>query len=145
MELHRRDLLVGGTLGVLVPASVEASPDKLISTFMSVSRVLVGSAWLDVRLGQHLFDAFAKADANFPSELAALQASLTAKTPAPPLSKAILRAWYVGVVGLGAGAVCVTYGSALMNQTVSDVLKPPSYAYGPYGSWTTQPISKASA
>lgn len=113
--------------------------------FMAVSRKLVGSDLLDVWLGQHLLDAFVKGDERFPGALADLNASLVAKTAPPALSKAILRAWYVGVVGSGTGAVCVTYSSALMNQTVADILKPPSYAYGAYGSWTTQPISKASA
>ena len=46
----------------------------------------------------------------------------------------------LGDVGAGDTATCITYTNALMNVAVSDVLRPPSYAYGPYGSWAAKPI-----
>jgi hypothetical protein len=35
----------------------------------------------------------------------------------------------------------VAYEFALNAQTVSDKLKPPTYAYGVYGSWTANPTT----
>lgn len=51
----------------------------------------------------------------------------------------VMQAWYLGIVGTGLQAKAVTYEFALNAQTVSDKLRPPSYAYGVYGSWASNP------
>ena len=48
----------------------------------------------------------------------------------------------LGVVGSGEGARCVAYETALNAVIVADVLKPPTYAYGAYGSWSAKPNSE---
>lgn len=52
----------------------------------------------------------------------------------------IVTAWYMGIVGDGAKARCLAYETALNAQVVADVLKPPTYADGAYGSWARKPI-----
>jgi len=59
------------------------------------------------------------------------------------LAKAIRAgstAWFLGVIGSGTKAHVIAYEQALNAQFVADVLKPPTYAYGPYGSWTRKPL-----
>ena len=46
----------------------------------------------------------------------------------------------MGIVGSGATARCIAYEDALDNVIVADVLKPPTYCYGPYGSWARKPL-----
>lgn len=53
----------------------------------------------------------------------------------------IMQAWYLGIVGAGTQARVVTYEFALNAQTVADKLRPPSYSYGVYGSWTSNPTT----
>lgn len=80
--------------------------------------------------------------ANNGSTADSLQAALdTAKAPFARLPGTIATAWYVGTAGSGVAARCVTYESSLMNTVVADRLKPPSYAYGPYGSWRRAPVT----
>ena len=56
----------------------------------------------------------------------------------------IATAWFMGVVGSGAQARCLAYEHALNAQIVADVLKPPTYAYGVYGSWARNPTTEVS-
>jgi hypothetical protein len=55
------------------------------------------------------------------------------------LPRKIVTAWYLGVVGDGEKARCITFETSMMNEIVSDKLKPPSYGYGGYGSWAERP------
>lgn len=101
-----------------------------------------------------LYDALVAAQPNFPADVQALlalinerqidplqlQATLDGEhSPLAPLPRAILGAWALGVVGSGEGARCVAYETALDAVIVADVLKPPTYAYGAYGSWSAKP------
>ena len=62
-------------------------------------------------------------------------------SPLAPLPRQIMSAWFLGVVGGGGSgdARCVAYETALNAVVVADVLKPPTYAYGAYGSWSAKP------
>jgi hypothetical protein len=46
----------------------------------------------------------------------------------------------MGIVGSGDKARCLAYETALNAIVVEDVLKPPTYAYGTYGSWTRKSV-----
>ena len=37
-------------------------------------------------------------------------------------------------------ARCLAFETALNAEVVADVLKPPTYAYGAYGSWMRKPV-----
>ena len=122
--------------------------------FSAVSQVLTGRASLDPALRDALLARFMAQDEQFPAKLRALR-QLTDRFGHDPeafgaqlkndgadlaaLRGQILQGWYLGVVGEGEKAVCVTYTGALANAAVADVLRPPSYAYGEYGSWKSQP------
>jgi hypothetical protein len=141
--------------GAQTPASAPASasaPDA----FLSVSQVITGRTSLDPAQAKRLYDGLVATMPSFAEQLGALaafvasnkpaghdlQAALdTAKAPFAKLPADIATAWYIGVVGSGAAARCVTFESSLMNMVVADRLKPPSYAYGPYGSWGRNPLA----
>jgi len=61
------------------------------------------------------------------------------KSPVAALPRKIATAWYIGVVGDGEKARCITFETNLTNVVVSDKLTPPSYCYGGYGSWAEKP------
>lgn len=126
--------------------------------FLMVSRAITGRATLDAVQANRLYAGLVATVPSFATQLTALaafiaanpsaekqlQASLdAANVPFAKLPRQIATAWYVGVVGSGPAARCVTYETSLMNVVVSDRLKPPSYAYGPYGSWGRNPLPAA--
>ena len=99
--------------------------------------------------------ALAAAHPNFPADVQALLMLINERhvdplqlqgvldgehSPLAPLPRSIMSAWALGVVGSGENARCVAYETALDAVIVADVLKPPTYAYGAYGSWTRKPI-----
>jgi Membrane bound FAD containing D-sorbitol dehydrogenase len=133
------------------PASAAADDQ-----FLSLSNLITGRATLDAAQAKRLHAGLVATTPTFAAQLSALaafvasnkpaahdlQASLdAAKAPFAKLPGVIATAWYVGVVGSGADARCVTFESSLMNVVVADRLKPPSYAYGPYGSWGRNPLA----
>ncbi|MBV7536548.1 sorbitol dehydrogenase family protein [Duganella sp. sic0402] len=143
-------LMLSGAAGQLLLTSrakaALASASPQLNAFMAVSATLTGKPQLNVLLGQALHPALQKAVPDFDATLAKLQAllaqgdDLSADHKAEQaLSQAILQGWYLGVVGKGKKAVCVTYVDALSNLAVADVLVPPSYSYGPCGTWSAKP------
>lgn len=109
---------------------------------------------LAATLARRLYDALTEEEAGFPAPVRALlafindrqvdplqlQAALdAARSPLAALPRQIMSAWCLGIVGSGDKARCVAYENALNARMVADVLKPPTYAYGPCGSWTRQP------
>jgi hypothetical protein len=56
------------------------------------------------------------------------------------LPRRILSAWFLGIVGEGERARCIAFETALNAVIVEDVLKPPTYCYGVYGSWAQKPV-----
>lgn len=141
----------------LIPWAVAApvtSPAH--GTFLALSAILVGRTALDAELGKRLHAALVSVlprfDADAESLLtlidnqhidpAQLQATLDAShSPLAPLPRRIMRAWCLGLVGEGEAARCIAYEDALDAVMVAGVLKPPTYAYGPYGSWSKPPIT----
>lgn len=126
------------------------------AAFMEVSQALCGRAHREPGLANRLYKAMSEDNADFATELdklasfmrqpghdvAQLQASLdTAQSSFAALPRRIVTAWYTGIVGDGEKARCIAYEEALMSITVADQLRPPSYAYGIYGSWANQPAT----
>ena len=125
--------------------------------FLALSAMLVGKPSLDVELAGRLQAALVASTPGFDSDAksllalidsrhidpAQLQAALDAsQSPLAALPRKIVRAWCLGLVGDGGSTQCIAYEEALDNVFVGDVLRPPTYAYGAYGSWARPPISK---
>lgn len=155
----RRRTVLGGLLGAyaasLIPwALAQPVANAEQGAFLGVSALLVGRQTLDAAQAKRLYDALVADDAGFP---AAAQALLTLindrkidpaelhkvlsdeKSPLAPVAQNIARAWFMGIVGSGEKARALAYEDALNAQIVQDFLKPPTYAYGAYGSWTKKP------
>lgn len=118
-----------------------------LAIFTTVSAALTGRGSLDPALAQALYQAFQLAVKDFDTTLLKLHGAINGKDitfsdeqkAEQGLSQSILQAWYLGVVGKGKKAVCVTYTEALANKVAAPILVPPSYSYGPIGTWTTKP------
>jgi Membrane bound FAD containing D-sorbitol dehydrogenase len=129
-----------------------------MDAFLQVSLILTGHGQLPSAQAARMYRALAASDPDFSTQVQALQMFMTERKLAASglqgvldsekpafaaLPRRILQCWYVGVAGSGAHAACVAYEDALMNVAVSDQLRPPSYAYGAYGSWSAQPVQKS--
>jgi hypothetical protein len=154
----RRMLLAGmlsGYAASLIPwALAQPIADADMGAFLAVSAILAGRKALDEAQAKRLFDALAADDAGFPAAARALLALIDARRIDPlslqevldaersalaPLPRRIVAAWYLGIVGEGERARVVAYETALNAVAVADVLRPPTYCYGIYGSWTKKP------
>lgn len=158
VDPSRRRLLAGlltAYTASLIPwALAQPAPRADLGAFTALSAILVGRQALDAMQTARLYDALVAAQPNFPADVQALLALINERridplqlqatldhehSPLAPLPRAILGAWALGVVGSGEGARCVAYETALDAVIVADVLKPPTYAYGAYGSWSAKP------
>lgn len=161
-RFSRRRILQGmGVLAgsALFPASIRPAfaTTSANNDFIKLSRLLTGREMLPVEYMAALFSAFSKVDNAFPQKLTRLRSyieenslsakDLKAKLAADPsvselseLPGMILTGWYLGIAGSGDNAICVAYVDALAYQEVAEVLRPPSYAYGAYGSWAVKPV-----
>jgi len=140
----------------LIPwALAQSVDDGDQGAFLAVSAIIAGRQTLDTHLAKRLYDALVADDKNFPAMAQQLLALIntrkidplhlqrvldTEKSPLAGVPRAIAAAWFLGIVGSGAKARCVAYEIALNAVIVSDVLKPPTYAYGVYGSWIAKPL-----
>ena len=162
-SISRRKLLktagyagLSGMTGALNPVFAETQPaggrDASRQIFMRVSQTLTGRQTLNAELALALHAALGELVPGYEPALGKLDAALASQAgqDQPPvfsadekdaqaLRLAILDGWYLGTVGKGPKARCLAYVDALSNQVVSDVLTPPSYSYGPCGSWQAQP------
>ncbi|AMO79659.1 sugar dehydrogenase complex small subunit [Obesumbacterium proteus] len=158
----RRRLLQGmGVLAAttLVPTGVfPAYASSAISNdFITISIFLTGREKLSAGYSTALYSALTKFDNTIPAKLSHLRAYIDANSIKAAdlktrlnadlsvadlmgLPGLLLTGWYLGIVGSGHKAVCVAYVDALANKEVADVLRPPSYAYGAYGSWAAKPV-----
>lgn len=158
----RRRLLQGmGVLAAttLIPTGLfPAYASSAISNdFITMSIFLTGRDKLSADYSSALYTALTQFDPAIPGKLSRLRAyidtnainaaDLKTRLGADPaaadlvgLPALLLNGWYLGIVGSGDGAVCVAYVDALAHKEVADVLKPPSYAYGAYGSWAEKPV-----
>lgn len=156
----RRELLVGvvtAYVASLIPWALAAPvTDTGHGAFIAVSAILAGRRMLNAGLGRRLHDALVTSDAGFDAHCQALLKLIDAQQVDPaklqgvldasqsslaPLPRTIMRAWCLGLVGEGEATRCVAYENALNAVIVADVLKPPTYAYGAYGSWSRPPTA----
>lgn len=122
--------------------------------FIALSAILTGRQMLDPIQAERLYAALSESDTGFAQasqevldllneqriDPLVLQKFLDEGHPAlAGVPRKIALAWYVGVVGDGEHARCLAYETALMSVVVADRLKPPTYAYGAYGSWERAP------
>lgn len=148
-------LLTAYTASLIPWALAQPAPRADLGAFTALSAILVGRQALDAPQATRLFDALAAAQPNFPADVQALLALINERHIDPlqlqgvldaehaalaPLPRQIVSAWCLGVIGSGEGARCLAYENALNAVIVADVLKPPTYAYGTYGSWTGKPV-----
>ena len=152
-------LLSTRALAALAPAAAAGAGAGAVTgqglhDFIAVSGTLTGKAEVNSALALALYQAFLKTSPEIDGALAGLKTTLLgadvlaqedktsfaeAQKAEQALSQAILQAWYLGVVGKGKKSVCVAYVDTLSNQAVADVLVPPSFSYGPCGSWSAKP------
>jgi len=148
-------LLTAYTASLIPWALAQPAPHADRGAFTALSAILVGRQALDAAQATRLYDALAATHPHFPADVQALLVLINQRQIDPsklqqvldaeqsalaPLPRAIVTAWALGVVGNGEDARCVAYETALNAVIVADVLKPPTYAYGAYGSWTRKPI-----
>ncbi|NMM75232.1 sugar dehydrogenase complex small subunit [Acidovorax sp. SRB_24] len=155
----RRRHVIGGALAAATVALWPWTPAFPVeggaqTTFLTLSQLLTGRDTLDPTLGRRLLEALQASDTSFDQHatdlldllqtrkvlLPNLPALLTAeKPPFAALPSQVMAAWYLGVVGDGPQARVVAFEHALNAATVSDKLRPPTYAYGAPGSWSANP------
>lgn len=160
--LNRRHLLGG----FLAASAVQMAPWALATTsiaapaaspaFMALSQYLTERDDLTAKQGARMQMAWQALDDKFSANVDALWqwidsnhvalAELNTRMAAekPDLAKVpaqVMQIWYTGIAGSGTKVRVVAYESALNAQVVADKLKPPSYVYGMYGSWTSNPTT----
>lgn len=148
-------LLTGYTASLIPWALAQSADGPDQGAFMAVSAIIAGRQSLDAGQAKRLYDALSADDKNFPAMVRELLTLInqrridplqlqkildSEKSPFAGVPRKIAAAWFLGIVGEGAKARCLAYEKALNAIIVSDVLKPPTYAYGVYGSWTAKPI-----
>jgi hypothetical protein len=158
-DFSRRTLLVAllsASTAALIPwALAEPVADAGSGAFLALSAILAGRQSLDATQAKRLYAALTADDAGFPAAAQSLLALINErkidplqlqktlddeKSPLATVPRRVATAWFMGIVGSGAKARCLAFETALNAQMVADVLKPPSYAYGAYGSWSKKPI-----
>lgn len=148
--------LLSASTAALIPWALAAPvADAASGAFLALSAIIAGRQSLDQVQARRLYAALCVDDAGFAAGVQALLAQVNArkldaatlqqaldddKSALAAIPRKIASAWFMGIVGSGAKARCLAYETALNAQIVADVLKPPSYAYGAYGSWTKQPL-----
>jgi hypothetical protein len=154
----RRRLLIGMltvyTASLIPWAVAQTAPDHERGAFMALSAIIAGCQALNAELTALYFDALTEADPQFPAAVSEvlklieeqqieplqLQALLDEHQPQfAAVPRKIATAWFMGIVSDGKQAHSLAYADALNAVLVGDVLKPPSYCYGAYGSWTRKP------
>lgn len=137
-----------------LPALAQTALDEDRAAFLALSALLAGRPSLDTALAARLFDALRADDPAFAQSVRSLLALInerridplklqqvldTEKSLLATLPRTVVSAWYLGIVGDGERARVIAYETALNAVIVADVLKPPTYCFGVYGSWTRKP------
>jgi hypothetical protein len=158
-SIRRRRLLagfVGAYTATQIPwALAQPMSDDQQGAFLALSAIIAGRQMLNADMADRIFKALSAEEPGFPASAAALLKLIDArkidplqlqktlddeKSPLAPLPRKIATAWFLGVIGSETKAHVIAYEHALNAQFVADVLKPPTYAYGPYGSWARKPL-----
>ena len=154
----RRALLAGllsAYTASLIPWAV-AQPvgDSDQGAFVALSAIIAGRQSLDAEMAKRLYAALTAEDSGFPAASRKLLALINERkidpmqlqqvldaeqSPLASLPRKIATAWFLGIVGSGEKARTLAYEDALNAVIVGDVLKPPTYCYGVYGSWAKKP------
>ena len=160
LQVARRKVLKGAaSLGVVslvstVPVKGIASPLNVThdNVFVTVSKILTGRSDLLPILHERFYEALSHQFPQFDSDLNALAKELAALPPKKiessltphslTTAKAILSAWYTGIVGQGVNAKVITYRHALEFEAVDDVLQIRSYCPNKPGYWAAKPVEK---
>lgn len=147
-------LLTAYTASLIPWAVAESVPDAERGQFLILSALIAGREALDNDLALRYYEAMVAGDPGFPAAVGAvlelinlhridplqLQARLDEERPElASVPRRIATAWFLGVVETADGVRALAYEEALNAQMVSDVLKPPSYCHGGYGSWADRP------
>jgi hypothetical protein len=135
------------------------TPPAGLDGFLLLSRKLTGRTAFDPALAQRVYDGLSKSDSEFAGNVSALNVWLAAhggvpsdtvtqalKADTPKLAgtvTAIMRAWYLGLVGDAPRVSVVAYERALMFDPVNDVLTIPSYCRDVPFYWTQKPPGAA--
>ncbi|HEY2604569.1 MAG TPA: sugar dehydrogenase complex small subunit [Paraburkholderia sp.] len=136
-------------------AFAEAPAGGGLDAFLALSQHLTGRSSFEPVLARRVYDTLSKADSQFTQNIAALNTWLQShggvpsdtvtqalQAAQPPLAKAvgaIMRAWYLGLVGEMPHIQVVAYERALMFDPVNDVLTIPSYCRDVPFYWTQKP------
>ena len=144
-----------GTSFGIPSAFADAPASGGLDAFLALSQHLTARTSFNPVLGKRVYDALVHADAQFPQNVSALNTWLQGhggvpsdtvtqalQTDQPVLAKtvsAIMRAWYLGLVGEMPHVQVVAYESALMFDPVKDVLTIPSYCRDVPFYWTQKP------
>lgn len=152
-----KGLLTAYTASLIPWALAEPVDSAEQGAFLALSAIIAGRQSLDAVLARNLYQALVADDATFAVGAKDLLAWINEqqidpmqlqqrlddeKSPLATVPRRIATAWFMGVVGSGEKARCLAYEQALNAQMVADVLKPPTYAYGPYGSWARNPTQE---
>ncbi|CAG4886309.1 sorbitol dehydrogenase family protein [Paraburkholderia saeva] len=137
------------------PAFADAPQGGGLDAFLALSQHLTGRSSFDPVLGRRVYEALLKSDTAFAQNVAALNTWLQShggvpsdtvtqalQVDQPPLAKtvgAIMRAWYLGLVGDAPNVQVVAYERALMFDPVKDVVTIPSYCLDVPFYWTQKP------
>lgn len=147
----------GRSFSWIAPAFADTPPaGGGLDAFLALSQRLTGRTGFDAVLGKRVYEALAKSDSQFTQNVAALNTWLQAhggvpsdtvtqalQAEQPVLAKsvgAIMRAWYLGLVGDMPHVDVVAYEKALMFDPVKDVLTIPSYCRDVPFYWTHKPL-----
>jgi hypothetical protein len=149
------------SLSWIEPAFADTPTGSGLDAFLALSQRLTGRTGLNAILGKRIYDALAKSDSQFTQNVDALNTRLQAhggvlsdtvtealQTGQPALAKAIgaiMRAWYLGLVGDMPHVNVVAYEKALMFEPVKDVLTIPSYCRDAPFYWTQKPQATLTA
>ncbi|MFL9864544.1 sugar dehydrogenase complex small subunit [Paraburkholderia fungorum] len=147
----------GRSLSWITPAFADAPAGGGLDAFLALSQRLTGRTGFDAVLGKRVYDALARSDSQFSQNVAALNMWLQThggvpsdtvtqalQADQPVLAKsvgAIMRAWYLGLVGDMPHVDVVAYEKALMFEPVKDVLTIPSYCRDVPFYWTQKPAN----
>lgn len=160
--LNRRHLLGGFIAAAAVQVlpwakaaeALAGGPAAASPAFLALSGYLTERDDLSTSLAARMQAALQSLNAEFATQadalwqwvdsskvtLAELNTRLKAEKPElAAVPGQIMQVWYMGIAGSGTKTRVVAYEYALNAQTVADKLKPPTYSYGTYGSWTSNP------
>jgi fructose 5-dehydrogenase small subunit len=144
-------------LSGIAPAFADAPAGGGLDAFLALSQHLTARVSFNPVLAKRVYAALVQSDNQFTQNVASLNTWLAGHggvpsdtvtqalaAEEPPLAKtvsAIMRAWYLGLVGELPHVQVVAYESALMFDPVKDVLTIPSYCRDVPFYWTQKPVS----